>query len=209
MSDEYFRYMSEEWGFEKRGDVPLFEKLCLEGAQAGLSWSTILAKRENYREAFHGFDIGKCAEMSDEELDAIVNGDGGVIRHRGKIEAVRNNARCVLDLARDGEEEPEYGWFDDFIWKYVDYAPVLNEFATMSEMPSKTEVSTQMSKDLKSLGFKFVGPTTCYSLMQSCGLVVDHLRDTPEWLAARDRISQRPAKTHRKKKRKATTTYSS
>lgn len=207
MSEEYQRYMSEEWGFEKRGDVPLFEKLCLEGAQAGLSWSTILAKRENYRELFHGFDIETCANMSDDELEAIVNGDGGVIRHRGKIQSVRSNARCVLALIEekkknDAQQQPEHGWFDDFVWSYVDGTPVLNEFETMKDMPAETEASAQMSKDLKARGFKFVGPKICYSLMQSCGLVVDHLKDTPEWLAARDRIEARTEnrKTKRRKR---------
>jgi len=192
MSDEYVRYMSEEWGFVKRGDRALFEKLCLEGAQAGLSWATILAKREGYRRAFHNFDVEACAKMSKEDIDALVKGDGSVIRHRGKLDSVVGNANAVLalrDERRDeGRDEPEHGFFDDFLWSFVDHRPQLNAWKTMKDMPCETEASIAMSKALKQRGFKFVGSKICYSLMQSCGFVVDHLYDTPEWHAAKARI---------------------
>lgn len=194
MSAEYQRYMSEEWGFEKRGDQPLFEKLCLEGAQAGLSWATILAKRENYRAVFHGFDIKRCAAMTESEIDDIVNGDGGVIRHRGKIQSVVNNACRVMDLIAElgeNDEEPQYGWFDHYLWSFVDHRPVLNEWTSLKDMPAETSASIRMATALKKRGFKFVGSKICYSLMQSCGLVVDHLKGTPEWHAAKLRLENR------------------
>lgn len=193
MSEEYQRYMAEEWGYEKRGDQPLFEKLCLEGAQAGLSWATILAKRDNYRNVFHGFDIERCAAMTDAELSAILEGASGVVRHRGKIASVRHNAQCVLDLIAEHADEPPppHGWFDDFLWSFVDGTPVLNEWPGLAGMPSETEASRHMAAELKRRGFKFVGPTICYSLMQSCGLVIDHPKDTPEWRAAKLRLTER------------------
>ncbi|KAJ8611179.1 hypothetical protein CTAYLR_003561 [Chrysophaeum taylorii] len=190
MSQEYRRYMSEEWGVEKRGDQPLFEKLCLEGAQAGLSWATILAKRENYRAAFHDFDIDRCAEMTSADVDALVDGDGGVIRHRGKLESVAHNARCVLAMRDEHKDEvpPEHGWFDEFLWSFVDGTPRLNDFESFQQMPCETPASIAMSKALKARGFKFVGPKICYSLMQACGLVIDHPRGTPEWLRAKKKL---------------------
>jgi len=198
MSDEYKAYMATEWGFEKRGDVPLFEKLCLEGQQAGLSWATILAKRANYRRAFHGFDIERCAAMTEADVDALVaSTDAGVIRHRGKLASIPHNARKVLELTREAQAEnatsaaPEHGHFDAFLWSFVGGAPRLNALASFSAMPCQTDESRAMAAALKKRGFKFVGPTTCYAFMQSCGLVVDHLRDTPEWRAARDRIHAR------------------
>ena len=195
MSEDYIRYMSEEWGFEKRGDRALFEKLCLEGAQAGLSWSTILKKRDGYRAAFSNFDLEVCANMTKDDIDKILAGDGSVIRHRGKLESVLSNAKCVLNLVEErrksGAPEPSYGYFDEFIWSFVEGRPQLNTWKTMSDMPAETLVSINMSQQLKARGFKFVGPKICYSLMQSCGLVVDHLHDTPEWHAARHRIAER------------------
>mmetsp|Transcript_5366 Transcript_5366/g.7893 ORF Transcript_5366/g.7893 Transcript_5366/m.7893 type:complete len:238 (-) Transcript_5366:182-895(-) len=191
MDETYIKYMSEEWGFEKRGDVPLFEKLCLEGAQSGLSWHTILKKRENYRQAFHGFDIDKCAAMTETHVSKLMQ-DTGIVRHRGKIESVINNAKCIKALyEEENVDEGTHGKFDALIWNFVDNKPQLNEYKSFKEMPSQTPISIAMSKELKRRGFKFVGPTTCYSLMQSCGLVIDHLYDTPEWRAARDRIEAR------------------
>lgn len=181
MSPEYIRYMSEEWGFEKRGDQALFEKLSLEGAQAGLSWSTILHKRDAYRRAFRNFDIETCAGLSVDEIPTE-----GIVRHKAKIASVIHNAKCVQELQKEVS-------FDAFLWSYVDDTPQLNEWKKFEDMPCQTDVSRQMAADLKKRGFKFVGPTICYSLMQSCGLVIDHPVDTPEWQAARDRLAQRQA----------------
>ena len=201
MSEEYKRYMREEWGMEKRGDCPLFEKLSLEGAQAGLSWATILTKREAYRVAFHGFEIKACAAMCDADADALCaasgSGAGSIVRHRGKVASVANNARCVLRLAeeaeRRGEARPPHGHLDALLWGFVDGAPQLNSWAGAKQIPTDTETSREMSRTLKKLGFSFVGPKICYSLMQSCGLVVDHPKGSREWEAARRRLDQRGA----------------
>lgn len=191
----YDQYMKAEWGFEKKGDVALFEKLSLEGAQAGLSWRTILTKREAYRKTFHGFDIDKVARMTSSDVDRILSVDGSgadiVVRHRGKIESVINNAQCIKDMRENELKESEMT-FGDFFWSFVDDKPILNEWKSLAEMPSKTPESEAMSKALRKRGFKFVGPTTCYSLMQSCGFVIDHVMGTEEWLAARDRLNERP-----------------
>ena len=198
MSEDYKRYMRDEWGHPKRGDVSLFEKLSLEGAQAGLSWALILSKREAYRTAFAGFDIAACAAMTGADVDRLVGGDGSsggtssIVRHRGKIQSVVDNARCVQELideaARDGRTAPPYGHFDAYLWSFVGGRPQLNEWVHAGEIPTESEVSRAMSKALKARGFRFVGPKTCYSLMQSCGLIVDHPVGTPEWSAAKKRI---------------------
>jgi DNA-3-methyladenine glycosylase I len=201
MSEEYKRYMREEWGMEKRGDVPLFEKLSLEGAQAGLSWATILTKRGAYRAAFHDFDIKACAAMGDADVDALCarsgSGAGCIVRHRGKIASVANNARCVLRLAEEAEQrceaQPPHGTLDALLWSFVNGAPQLNAWACAKQIPTDTETSHEMSKALKKLGFSFVGPKICYSLMQSCGLVIDHPKGSHEWEAARRRLDQRGA----------------
>ena len=201
MSEEYKRYMREEWGMEKRGDVPLFEKLSLEGAQAGLSWATILTKREAYRAAFHGFDIKACAAMGDVDADALCaasgSGAGCIVRHRGKIASVANNAQCVLRLAGEaeqrGEARPPHGTLDALLWGFVNGVPQLNAWAGAKQIPTDTETSHEMSRALKKLGFSFVGPKICYSLMQSCGLVIDHPKGSREWEAARRRLEQRGA----------------
>jgi len=193
MSPEYKAYMANEWGHPKRGDRALFEKLSLEGAQAGLSWATILAKREAYRKAFHGFDIAKCAAMTQDDIDRLVAGDGSsgrssIVKHRGKIESVVNNARCLQLLdASCGTQVVAHGHFDAFIWSFVHGKSVVNEWPDAKSIPSETETSHAMSKALKKLGFAFVGPKCCYSLMQSCGLVIDHPRGTPEWIVAKQR----------------------
>ncbi len=195
MSDEYKRYMADEWAHEKRGDRPLFEKLSLEGAQAGLSWATILAKREGYRAAFHGFDIAKCASMTSKDVDALLSSsEATIVRHRGKIESVIENAKCVQALVAEAEAskaKAEHGHFDAFLWSHVDGTPRLNEWADAKAIPSESEAANELSKALKARGFKFVGPKICYSLMQSCGLVVDHPKGTPEWEAARARLEGR------------------
>lgn len=179
----YDQYMSTEWGIEKRGDIELFEKLSLEGAQSGLTWRTILYKRDAYRSSFHNFDIHKVASMSDEDVHNILNsnksGHDVVVRHRGKIESVIHNAKCILSLQ---DQVKGYTSFTDYLWSFVDNKPILNAWKMFEVMPSKSKESEEMSKSLKKLGFKFVGPTTCYSLMQSCGFVIDHPVNTKEWL---------------------------
>ena len=196
MSAEYKRYMRDEWGHEKRGDNALFEKLSLEGAQAGLSWATILAKREGYRAAFRGFDVRRCAAMGAAETDALVAAASAtVVRHRGKVESVPHNARRVRALVAEAEAAarggadaaPAHGHFDAFLWGFVGGAPVLNAWRDAASIPAESAAARAMSDALRARGFKFVGPKVCYSLMQSCGLVVDHPKGTPEWEAARRR----------------------
>jgi DNA-3-methyladenine glycosylase I len=189
---DYEDYMANEWGFEKRGDVALFEKLSLEGAQSGLSWLTILRKRENYRRTFHRFDPVKVASMDTSDVERIVNETGSetVVRHRGKIQSVIHNAKCVLDMRSQAESSASNQVLDDFLWSFVDHKPILNRWA-LHDAPSTSEVSVAMSKALKKRGFKFVGPTTCYSMMQAVGMVIDHPVDTPEWKAAHERLKLR------------------
>jgi DNA-3-methyladenine glycosylase I len=162
MSESYRRYMTDEWGHEKRGDRPLFEKLCLEGAQAGLSWSTILAKREGYRAAFHGFEIAKVAAMTSKDVEKLLSStEATIVRHRGKIEAVIHNARCVQELIEEGEAskaEVEHGHFDAYLWSYVGGTPQLNEWVDAKDIPSQSPTADELSKALRGRGFKFVGP---------------------------------------------------
>ena len=189
MSAEYKHYMQTEWGFPKRGDRPLFEKLSLEGAQAGLSWATILAKREAYRRAFHGFDLERCAAMTDAEIERLLTdgttGRDAIVKNRAKVVSVRTNARAILRLIADAEgPTPPHGHFDAFLWSFVGGTPVINAWPSFADIPSESEVGNAMAKALKAKGFAFVGPKCCYSLMQSCGLVVDHPAGTPEHAAA-------------------------
>ena len=160
-------YHDEEWGVPKSGDSVLFESLTLEGAQAGLSWSTILKKRDGYRRAFLGFDPEAVAAMGPSDVDRLL-GDASIVRHRGKIESTLSNAKAVLALRERGIG------FSEFLWGFVDGTPILNEWRSLSELPSQTEASKAMSKALKAHGFRFVGPTTCYAFMQACGMVNDH-----------------------------------
>jgi len=164
----YTAYHDFEWGVPAHDDQRLFEMLTLEGAQAGLSWLTILRKRERYREAFHSFDAGRIARYGARDLARLLS-DPGIVRNRLKIEAAIANARCYLKI---GEE---FGSLDRFLWRYVDHRPVQNAWRTASEIPSRTEVSDRMSKDLKARGFKFVGSTICYAFMQAVGIVNDHV----------------------------------
>ena len=192
MSAEYKHYMQTEWGFPKRGDRPLFEKLSLEGAQAGLSWATILAKREAYRRAFHGFDLERCAAMTDAEIERLLTdgttGRDAIVKNRAKVVSVRTNARAILRLIADAEgPAPAHGHFDAFLWSFVGGEPVVNAWPSFADIPSESEVGNAMAKALKAKGFAFVGPKCCYSLMQSCGLVVDHPAGTPEHAAALER----------------------
>jgi DNA-3-methyladenine glycosylase I len=163
----YRRYHDLEWGVPCRDAGQLFELLVLEGMQAGLSWITILKKRRHMRKVFHGFDIARLAELTEADVEALLT-DPGIIRHRGKVQALRDNARCFRAL------QDQQGAVD-YLWSWVDHAPVRNNWVSMSDVPSSTETATRMSKDLKRRGFKFVGPTICYAFMQSAGLVNDHL----------------------------------
>lgn len=169
----YRQYHDEEWGRPCLQGESLFELLNLEGAQAGLSWITILNKREHYRRVFHDFKPHKVARMSDAQLEKLVL-DPGIVRHRGKIAAVRSNAQAYLAMEKNGEN------FAEFIWSFVDYQPVQNRPNALSAVPAKTEVSDEMCKSLKKQGFKFVGSTICYAFMQAAGLVNDHVIDCPK-----------------------------
>jgi DNA-3-methyladenine glycosylase I len=164
----YTAYHDNEWGIPVHDDRHLFEMLILEGAQAGLSWLTILKKRENYRKAFHGFDPLKIAAYTDSDRQRLL-ADPGIVRNRLKIDAAIRNAQGVLAITE------QYGSLDAFLWRYVDGMPRLNAWKSMAELPAKTEQSDAMSKDLKRLGFNFVGSTICYAFMQAVGMVNDHL----------------------------------
>jgi DNA-3-methyladenine glycosylase I len=161
-------YHDAEWGTPLHDDRMLFEFLCLEGAQAGLSWRTVLAKRERYREVFHGFDIARVARMSDRELEKALL-DPGIIRNRLKVTSTRDNARAALAAIE------AHGSLDAYLWAFVDGKPVRNLWKTAAEVPATTPVSDRMSKTLKKDGFRFVGSTICYALMQATGMVDDHL----------------------------------
>ena len=161
-------YHDEEWGEPLHDDHRLYEMLVLEGAQAGLSWSTILHRREHYRRAFDGFDPAKVAAYAEKDIERLL-GETGVIRNRRKIESAVNNARRLLEVQR------EFGSFDAYVWGFVGGRPRVNHFTSFREMPAETEQSKAMSADLKRRGFSFVGPTICYAYMQSVGMVNDHL----------------------------------
>ncbi|MBI2319741.1 MAG: DNA-3-methyladenine glycosylase I [Betaproteobacteria bacterium] len=167
-SELYIRYHDEEWGTPVHEDMRLFEFLVLEGAQAGLSWSTILAKRENYRRAFARFDPGRVARFGRRDLDRLMR-DAGIVRNRAKLEASLANAKAFLAVQR------EYGSFDAYIWGFVGGSPVQNRRRSMNQVPARTRTSDAMSKDLQARGFRFVGPTICYAFMQAVGMVNDHL----------------------------------
>ncbi len=171
--DLYLAYHKNEWGVECRDDKKLFEKLCLEGQQAGLSWITVLKKRDHYRKRFHKFNPTKVAAMSDADLDDCLL-DTGLIRNRLKIYAIRSNAQAYLAMKKSGIK------LADFVWGFVDNQVVVNHFNDMAKMPAQTEQSQAMSKALKKNGFKFIGPTICYAFMQSMGLVNDHLTNCPQ-----------------------------
>ncbi len=171
----YLDYHDTEWGVPERDARALWEKLILDGFQAGLSWITILKKRENFRNAFQGFDPEIIAAWGEKDVDRLLQ-DPGIIRHRGKIEATIGNAQAYLRIA-EGEG------FDQFLWKYVDGMPLQNRWATLDEVPAYTKMSTRMSKDLKKAGFKFCGPTIVYAAIQAMGLVNDHLVTCPRHTA--------------------------
>lgn len=164
----YLAYHDNEWGVAERDGKKLFEMICLEGQQAGLSWITVLKKRENYRDAFQKFDPQRVATMNAEDVERLLQ-NAGIIRHRGKIEAIIGNARAFLAMEQNGES------FAEFVWSFVDNRPQITQAATLAEIPVTTPASDAMSKALKKRGFKFVGSTICYSFMQACGLVNDHI----------------------------------
>ncbi len=161
------RYHDEEWGVPSHDDRHLFEMLILEGAQAGLSWTTILNKRENYRRAFDGFDFDKIAAYGEADIARLLS-DAGIVRNRLKIAAAISNAQALLDVRR------EFGSFDAYIWRFVGGSPRRNAFTNLRELPASTAQSGAMSKDLKKRGFRFVGSTICYAFMQAVGMVNDH-----------------------------------
>ncbi len=160
-------YHDREWGVPQRDRIRLFEKLSLEGAQAGLSWRTILNKRDGYRRCFAGFDPVKVARFTPKRVERLML-DARIVRNRAKITSVIDNARALLVL------EAELGDFSEYLWSFVDGKPVTNRWKTLGELPAITDTSTALSKDLKRRGFRFVGPTTMYALMQAMGMVNDH-----------------------------------
>ena len=164
----YIDYHDNEWGRPLHDDVKLFEMLILEGMQAGLSWITVLKKREAFREAFDGFDPEKVALYNDTKIQELMANDK-IIRNRLKINAAVNNAKIFLRV------KEKFGSFDKFIWGYVDYIPITGHWEKLEDMPARTLLSDQLSKDLKKMGFKFVGSTIIYSFMQATGMVNDHI----------------------------------
>ncbi len=185
---DYRKYHDEEWGRPVADDFRLFEKICLEGFQSGLSWLTILRKRENFREAFAGFDFNKIAEFDCEDVDALLQ-NAAIIRHRGKIEATINNAHRALDIVE------EFGSLARYIWRWEPESrdPGIGKNDNNSPIPSITKTSQLLSKDLKKRGWKFFGPTTAYAFMQAMGLVNDHM----EGCAVREIVEQARSGFHR------------
>jgi DNA-3-methyladenine glycosylase I len=169
-TEEYVRYHDEEWGVPVHDDRVLFEFLTLEGAQAGLSWLTILRKRPGYRRAFADFDPQRVARFTAARRERLL-GDAGIVRNRAKVEATVVNARAFLGV------QEEFGSFDAYLWRFVDGHPIRNRRRTLKNVPARTVVSDKLSKDLGQRGFKFVGTTICYAFMQAVGLVNDHLQD--------------------------------
>ena len=173
IGQDYLEYHDKEWGVACYDRQKLFEKICLEGQQAGLSWITVLRKRDHYRQCFFGFKIEQVAQMSDRQLDELRQ-DKGLIRHRGKLMAIRANAQAWLQA--EANQIDMVNW----LWAFVNGKPEIHYYENMQQIPASTEASQAMSKGLKKLGFKFVGPTICYAFMQSMGLVNDHLLDCPQ-----------------------------
>lgn len=179
----YVAYHDDEWGIPVHDDRLLFEFLILEGAQAGLSWLTILKRRENYRKAFHAFDVERVAKYTKADVARLL-ADAGIVRNRLKIESAIKNARGVLGI------QEEYGSLDSYFWRYVDGIPELNAWRSMSELPARTELSDTMSKDLKKRGLNFVGSTICYAFMQAVGMVNDHTTDCFRYKEIKDIAQQ-------------------
>jgi DNA-3-methyladenine glycosylase I len=166
----YVTYHDEQWGVPLHDDQELFEMLVLEGAQAGLSWSTVLNKRENYRRAFDGFEIARVAAYGEEDVQRLL-ADPGIVRNRLKIRSAIRNAQAVLEI------QQAFGSLDAFLWQFVDGVPIQNAWQELKDIPAQTPLAEAMSKELKQRGLNFVGPTICYALMQSIGMVNDHLVD--------------------------------
>jgi DNA-3-methyladenine glycosylase I len=164
----YLAYHDEEWGVPSHDDTHLFEMLVLEGAQAGLSWSTILRKREGYRRAFAGFDREAVARFGPREVRRLM-ADPGIVRNRAKIDAAIANARAAIDVA------DELGSLDAYLWGFVDGRPIRNRWTKLDQIPAETDTSRVMSRELKRRGFRFAGPTICYAFMQAIGMVNDHV----------------------------------
>jgi DNA-3-methyladenine glycosylase I len=170
IDDIMVKYHDEEWGEPKHDDRRLFEDLVLDGAQAGLSWRTILNKREGYREAFDNFDAARVAAYDEAKIEELLQ-NPGIVRNRQKVNSAVKNAKAFLKI------QEEFGSFDAYIWGFVDGVPIQNQRKSMSELPAKTELSEEISKDLKKRGFNFVGPTIIYAFMQAVGMVNDHTVD--------------------------------
>jgi DNA-3-methyladenine glycosylase I len=186
----YLAYHDEEWGVPVHDDGRLFEMLVLEGAQAGLSWSTILNKREGYRRAFAGFDPAKVARFDARKVDRLLV-DPSIVRNRLKVESAVANARAVLRV------QEEDGSLDAYLWSFVGGAPKVNRFRKLGEIPAETAESKTMSKDLKRRGFRFVGPTVCYAFMQACGLVMDHVASCYRYAELAGAADDQPRRTQR------------
>lgn len=170
----YVDYHDKEWGVPVHDDGRLFEMLVLEGAQAGLSWSTILKKRKNYRKAFDSFDFNKISKYDDKKIKKLLRNEG-IIRNKLKINAAIINAKALLEVKK------EFGSFDKYIWQFVRNKPKINKFRSLRELPAKTKESDEMSEDLKKRGFKFVGSTICYAFMQAVGMTNDHVVGCYRW----------------------------
>ncbi|CAL1516971.1 DNA-3-methyladenine glycosylase I [Chitinophaga sp. MM2321] len=171
LKDQLYKdYHDNEWGIPNHDDQHLFEMLCLEGAQAGLSWHTVLIKRENYRKAFDNWNVKKIAKYDEKKIAQLLQNEG-IIRNKLKVRATITNANAFLAVQK------EFGSFDKYIWSFVGHKPVVNHFKSLSEVPPKTAISDAMSKDLLKRGFKFVGSTICYAYMQATGMVNDHVAD--------------------------------
>jgi DNA-3-methyladenine glycosylase I len=175
-SDAYRAYHDNEWGVPVHDDHVFFEFLLLEGAQAGLAWSTILAKRAGYSRAFAGFDAARVARFTSRTVDRLV-ADASIVRHRGKIESAVTNASAFLAVQR------EFGSFDAYVWRFVGGAPTINRHDSPGDVPARTETSDALSRDLRRRDFRFVGSTIVYAFMQATGLVNDHLTTCPRWRA--------------------------
>ncbi|MDD3437461.1 MAG: DNA-3-methyladenine glycosylase I [Candidatus Gastranaerophilales bacterium] len=169
-NQEYVKYHDEEWGVAVYDDKKLFEMLILEGAQAGLSWETVLKKRNGYKQAFKNFDVEAVSKMTDDELHLLMN-NSEIIRNRLKIFSARKNAIAFIDIQK------EFGSFSNYIWDFVDNKPIVGNWDNISQIPTKTDISDKISKDLKKRGMSFVGSTIIYSYMQAVGLVNDHTKD--------------------------------
>ncbi len=181
----YVRYHDEEWGVPVHDDRRLFEFLILEGAQAGLSWATILKKRDAYRKAFAGFDPAKVARFGARDVTRLL-GDAGIVRNRLKIESAVSNARAFL------EAQARFGSFDAYIWSFVDGKPLVNRFESLKQLPPRTALSDRLSKDLQQRGFRFVGSTIVYAHMQATGMVNDHLTGCFRWRECQTLAKSKP-----------------